>query len=50
MPVEALWCGIAGRAFETRTAIALARSKGAAPKPETMHCAAVNDRLDCQRG
>ena len=50
MPVEALWCGIAGRAFETRTALALDRSKGVAPKPETMHCAAVNDRLDCQRG
>lgn len=50
MPVEALWCGIAGRAFETRTAIELDRSKGAAPKPEVMRCVAAQDRLVCRKG
>jgi len=49
MPVEALWCGIAGRAFETRTAIALDRSEGGAPEPEVMRCAAVDAHLVCQR-
>lgn len=50
MPVEALWCGIAGRAFETRAAIALDRSKGAAPRPQVMRCAAADDRMVCSKG
>lgn len=47
MPVEALWCGIAGRAYETRTAILLDRAKGGTPKPEDISCAASEDRLTC---
>lgn len=50
MPVEALWCGISGRAFETRTAIELDRSKGTEPKPGEVNCAAASDRLICKRG
>lgn len=50
MPVEAVWCGIAGRAFETRTAIGLDRSKDAVPRPELMRCAAADDRLVCTKG
>lgn len=48
MPVEAVWCGITGRAYETRTAVALDRSKGAAPKPRTINCAAAVDALVCK--
>lgn len=50
MPVEALWCGIAGRAFETRTAIELDRSKSAKPAPATLRCKARDDRMLCNRG
>jgi hypothetical protein len=48
MPVEAAWCGIAGRAYETRMPIALDRSKGAAPMPRVMVCAAAGGSLACR--
>ncbi len=48
MPVEALWCGIAGRAYATRAAIVLDRAKGAEPKPALIKCAAAEDRLTCR--
>lgn len=47
MPVEALWCGISGRAYQTRTAIELDRSAGATPRPREMTCAAKDGRLVC---
>lgn len=50
MPVEAVWCGIAGRAFATRMELPLDRSKGAAPEPELMRCTAGTDRLACTKG
>ena len=47
MPVEALWCGISGRAYQTRADIALDRSKGAAPLARQIACAGADDRLVC---
>lgn len=47
MPVEALWCGIAGRAYETRAAIALARRAGAQPVARSIRCVASGNRLLC---
>lgn len=48
MPVEAAWCGIAGRAYETRMPIALDRSTGATPTPRVMACAVSGGSLACR--
>ena len=48
MPVEAAWCGIAGRAYQTRTPIVLDRNTGANPQPREMTCTASGDRLLCK--
>ena len=48
MPVEAAWCGIAGRAYETRMPIALDRSTCATPTPRVMACAASGGSLACR--
>ncbi len=47
MPVESAWCGIAGRAYETRLPIVLNRSKGAVPAQRVMACNASSGRLAC---
>jgi hypothetical protein len=48
MAVEALWCGIAGRAWATRSAIRLPRDLGATPAPIRVACAADGARLRCR--
>lgn len=45
MPVEALWCGIAGRAYETRAALRLDQGSAA---PRRIDCAASEDRVICE--
>jgi hypothetical protein len=48
MPVESLWCGIAGRAYATRSIIVLQRSKGGASTAREVSCAVLEDRLRCE--
>jgi hypothetical protein len=48
MPVESLWCGIAGRAYETRDSIVLDRGAGAKAAARVIGCAASNNRLVCK--
>ena len=48
MPVESLWCGIAGEAYETRATVALAREAGATAKPRTLTCTMGDTRLTCE--
>jgi hypothetical protein len=48
MPVEALWCGIAGRAYITRATINLDRRIGVKVAAREIICAASNDRLVCK--
>ncbi|MGX1098951.1 hypothetical protein ACSSVZ_002995 [Amorphus sp. MBR-141] len=45
MPVERLWCGIAGRAYETRDALPLHPD---AAGPRRIACAASEDRVVCE--
>ena len=47
LPVERLWCGFAGRAYETRSQIALDRRIGQEPKARSMSCAAQAGRVVC---
>jgi len=47
LPVERLWCGLSGRAFATRTQIALDRA-GAGKGSLAVSCAAAHDSLLCQ--
>jgi hypothetical protein len=49
MPVESLWCGLAGRAYATRSVIALERKVGAAMKPTSIVCSGGGVRLICAR-
>lgn len=46
MAVESLWCGIDGRAYETRAALLLDRS--AVPTPRLVECAADNGKMVCR--
>lgn len=46
LPVERLWCGFAGRAYETRAQISLDRT--ALPAERAVTCAAADGRLACQ--
>ncbi len=48
MPVQALWCGLAGRSWTTRSAVPLARRAGEPPEPIELTCAPIGDRLVCQ--
>lgn len=48
MPVEALWCGLAGRSYETRAAIPLDRKRDATPGPLALTCAMGAGRLSCE--
>ena len=48
MPVEAAWCGLAGRAYETRAEIALQRHAGKNPAAAKVACAADGGRLVCK--
>jgi hypothetical protein len=45
LPVERLWCGFAGRAYETRAQIVLAPAAPPAERPVT--CADAAGRLSC---
>lgn len=47
MPVEALWCGLEGRSWQTRSPIALDRTPGAAPARIELDCRAAGGRLAC---
>jgi len=48
MPVEALWCGLAGRSYETRGQILLERRPGKAPTALALTCTVRDGRLDCR--
>ncbi|GIX14037.1 MAG: hypothetical protein KatS3mg118_1996 [Paracoccaceae bacterium] len=45
LPVERIWCGHAGRAWQTRAQIAIDRSRPAAPI--ALSCGAGDERLVC---
>lgn len=47
MPVEALWCGLEGRSWQTRSPIRLDRNAGAAPAGIELDCRAADGRLAC---
>lgn len=47
MPVEALWCGEAGRAWETRATIDLERRAHRPPAPLDVACSTVGPSLRC---
>ncbi len=48
MPVQALWCGIAGRTWATRSVIGLERRAGGAPAPIRLTCGVEADRIACR--
>ncbi|MCW6511607.1 hypothetical protein [Lichenifustis flavocetrariae] len=48
IPVQSLWCGFAGRAWETRDPVELARKAGHTPGPITLMCQGETDRLRCR--
>jgi hypothetical protein len=48
MPVQALWCGLAGRSWATRSPVPLARRTGEPPDPIELTCAPESDRLICR--
>jgi hypothetical protein len=48
MPVEALWCGIAGRAYATRSTVALARRAGDVAPTAALTCTMGTVRLACE--
>jgi len=48
MPIQALWCGIAARAWTTRAEIALARKTGTAPPPIHVACRPEGEGLSCR--
>jgi hypothetical protein len=47
MPVELLWCGIAGHDATTRSTVPLERRAGAAEPPIWLVCRNAAQRLDC---
>ncbi|TFF27161.1 hypothetical protein E3C22_01385 [Jiella endophytica] len=47
LPVERLWCGLSGRAYETRAQIALGR-EAAASGSRAVSCRMGQDRLACR--
>jgi hypothetical protein len=46
MPVEALWCGLEGRSYETRAALGIARTRHG-PLPRATTCRVEDGRLVC---
>jgi hypothetical protein len=48
MPVQALWCGIAERAWATRTSIDLERKAASVPPPVHVACRREGERLSCR--
>ena len=47
LPVETLWCGMAGRSWATRSVIDLPRHAGPVADAIAVDCAPVGDRLVC---
>lgn len=47
MPVEALWCGLEARSWQTRSPIRLDRNPGAAPAGIELDCRVTGGRLAC---
>ena len=47
MPVDSLWCGVTGKAYETRSLIVLPRQTGKAP-PIGLTCSMGENHLACQ--
>lgn len=48
LPVERFWCGLAGRAYATRSEIMLDRSVDGIPVARHVGCAAGSERLACK--
>jgi hypothetical protein len=48
LPIENLWCGLAGRSWETRSAVPLERRAGVAPNPIVLTCATLAAQLRCR--
>jgi hypothetical protein len=48
LPVERLWCGLAGRAYATRAQIALDRGSGAFSATLGVTCRDLDNRLVCE--
>jgi hypothetical protein len=48
MPVQALWCGLAGSSWATRSSVPLARRAGEPPAPIDLSCVSEGDRLICR--
>lgn len=49
LPVERAWCGLGGRAYETRWQITLNSAADApAPAPQRLSCSVQDDRLACR--
>ena len=48
MPVQALWCGIAGRAWTTRSLLPLRPETSAKPPSLRLTCAPEGERLVCR--
>ena len=51
MPLQALWCGVAGQAVSTRADIRFMRRVGAIEQPVTLTCTGRtgDGKLDCRR-
>lgn len=51
MPVQALWCGVDGKAFTTRFDVPLARRAGQLEPAIALRCTGLKaSRLDCRTG
>lgn len=48
LPVERLWCGIAGRAYETRAVVSLDRNSKTPAATQALSCADGDTRLVCR--
>ena len=48
MPVQALWCGVAGRSWATRAMVPMERAAGHVPPPIRIACAPAGGRLSCR--
>lgn len=48
MPVEAAWCGLAGQAYKTRSALKLERQPGAGQAHRSVSCHSSENRLLCR--
>lgn len=48
MPVEALWCGIEGRAYETRAALTLDGGRTAEAAARAVRCDGASGRVVCE--